>query len=570
MDSKKQRKILLLNMVLAAFIISVVIFVFESTADYKDISTGIDLFSQVYKHVLNNYVKEMTPTEISKDAINGILESLDPYSSFLEKRDFGQFMEDTKGEFGGLGIEISTPGDYPQIMSYPIEDTPAEKMGLRAGDLIVEIEGKSTYKMPLTEVVGMLRGKVGTNVKIKIRRGGQNELLEYTITRDKIPLHCVTYAGEIEEGIGYIRLRSFYQNASQEMDEAIQKLQDENVNGVILDMRGNPGGLLNAAQQVSNKFLAKDKLIVFTKDRSDKKDEYRAMAPAKLPAKPLVVLVDRASASASEIVAGAIQDHDRGVLIGETTFGKGLVQTVFYDLPGGNGLKLTTSLYYTPSHRCINKDRSVDEMYEEPELTELSEEAPEDTLNKIDKFYTLNNERVVYGGGGITPDIIIKHKKIGNIVSQLIYQNAFFDFAVKYAKAHDFDIDFPVTDEMIEEFKKYIDDEDVFKYSIPGKSYFDIFKKSVSLEEYNGDILARIDELEKNLIDKRNDDFDANREVIKRYLKRDITVAKFGSSQRAIASKDWDIQLQKAIEILNNPEMYNSILAPGAETGIEH
>jgi len=242
MDSRRQRKIILLNMVLAALIISVAIFVVESTADYEDISKGIELFGSVYKHVLDNYVKEMTPTEISKGAINGILESLDPYSSFFEIEEFGQFMEDTKGEFGGLGIEISTPGDYPQIMSYPFEDTPAEKKGLRAGDQIVEIEGKSTYKMPLSEVVGMLRGKVGTNVTIKIKRGGYKELIEHAITRAKIPLHSVTYAGEIEEGIGYIRLRGFNQNASQEMNEAIQKLQDENVNGVILDMRGNPGG----------------------------------------------------------------------------------------------------------------------------------------------------------------------------------------------------------------------------------------------------------------------------------------------------------------------------------------
>ncbi len=567
MDSKKQRKILLLNMVLAALIICVVLFVVESTADYNDIGKGIDLFSQVYQHVLNNYVEEKTPTEISKDAINGILGSLDPYSSFIDKSAFGQFMQDTKGEFGGLGIEISTPGDYPQIMSYPFEDTPAERIGLRAGDLIVDIEGKSTYKMPLSEVVGILRGKVGTNVTIKIRRGGQKELIEHTITRGKIPLHSVTFAGEIAPGIGYIKLRGFNQNASQEMDEAIQKLQEKNVGSVILDLRGNPGGLLESAHQVSNKFLAKDKLIVFTMDRSNNKIEYRAKAPAKLPAKPLVVLIDRASASASEIVAGAIQDHDRGVLIGETTFGKGLVQTVYYDLPDGNGLKLTTSLYYTPSHRCINKDRSADEMFEDPELMEHSEKAPKDTLNKK---YTLNSERVVYGGGGITPDIIIRYKRVGNIVSQLIYQNSFFNFSVIYAAENDLDIDFSVTDEMVEEFKTYIDDEDVFEYSIPGKSYFESFKKSVSREEYNGDVITIIDELEKALIDKRIEDFEANVEVIKRNLKREISAAKFGSSLRTIASKDWDIQLQKAIEVLKNPELYNSILAPGAETGIEH
>jgi len=573
MDTKKQRKFLLLNMILAAFILSFIMLIVESTGaysrNYEETGEGIDLFGEVYTHVLNNYIKETDPIELSKEAINGILESLDPYSSFLEKMDFKQLEEDTRGEFGGLGIEIATPKDYPRVMSYPIEGTPAEHK-LRAGDEIVEIEGKNTYKMPINEVVGMLRGKVGTPVTIKVKRGGSDELLKFDILRGKIPLRNVTYSGEIEEGIGYIKLSKFNQGASEEIDEALEELADKNVKGIILDLRRNPGGLLVAARDIANKFLPKKSLIVFTRDRAGKGEELLAPDPAKLPIKPLVVLVDRGSASASEIVAGAIQDHDRGVLIGEPTFGKGSVQTIYNDLPDGNGLKLTTALYYTPSHRSIHKERSLEELYGIGKEIESLEEAPEDTLAKKDKFYT-DKKRIVYGGGGITPDIIIKEESIGNIVSQLLYQNTFFDFAVSYAEKHtELNSSFTVNDEMIEEFKTFIMDENNFKYSIPGKTYLDNFRKTVEREKYNGDILTMVDDIEKALINKRKDDFEASKDAIARILKREITVAKFGSDERTVAQKNWDVQLQKAIEILNNPETYEAILAQGAETGIVH
>ncbi len=571
MDNRKKRTFLLMNLFLAAFIISLAILVIESTGaniSYKDIGDGYDLFNSVYTHVLNHYVKDVKSMDLSKDAINGIIESLDPYSSFLEKMDFSQLQDDTKGEFGGLGIAISTPKDYPRVMEYPIKNTPAEHK-LRAGDEIVEIDGISTYKMPLNKVVGMLRGKVDTQVTIKVKRGIIDDLLVFEITRGKISLHNIPYSGEIEEGIGYIKLIKFNQDASEEMNEALKGLIEKNVQGVILDMRMNPGGLLFSAQQIANKFLSKGALITYTRDRTDKKREYKAEDTAKLPLKPLVVLVNRGSASASEIVAGAIQDHDRGVLIGETTFGKGSVQTVFENLPGGNGLKLTTALYYTPSQRSINKERTIEELYMEPEEFETTE-TPEDSLDKREKFYT-DRARIVYGGGGITPDIIIKEKPIGNIVSQLLYQSVLSELAVAYTDKHpELTTDFEVTDEMVMEFKDHMMDEKKFKYSIPGKTYFDSFRKRVEREKYDGDILIEIDKLEKALIDKRDDDFNASRETIKRLLKREISAAKFGSAERTIASKAWDIQLQKAIEILKNPEMYNAILAPGAETGVEY
>lgn len=562
-------------MFLAAFLVSVVMLVVETSGawgnNYKEIETGIDLFGSVYNKVLENYITESDPVDLSKKAINGIVESLDPYSTFLDISAFQQLQADTKGSFGGLGIEISTPKDYPRVMSYPIEGTPAEHR-LRAGDEIVEIDGVSTFKMDLTKVVGMLRGEVGSEVSIKVKRGGSDDLLSFDIVRALIPLDNVRYAGVIDDGVGYIKLSRFNQHASKELDDAIDDLQKADVDGIILDLRYNPGGLLLAAVQVANKFLPKETKIVFTRDRNGVNEQLFAPDRAKLPLKPLVVLVNRGSASASEIVAGAIQDHDRGVLVGETTFGKGLVQTVFNDLPGGNGLKLTTSEYHTPSGRSIHKDRSMEELYEMEQTADDEDAvAPEDSLETREKFYTLNKQRVVYGGGGITPDLVVKDDTVGNIVAQLRYQSKFQDFAVKYVNSHpDLEIDFVVDEQMIEEFRSYISDEEQFEYTIPGKSYLDDFRKRVERELYNGDITEKIDELEQTLLDKRSDDFNASKDTIKLILRREIVAAKFGGAERAVASKDWDKQLQKAIEILQNPDMYDEILSQGAETGIQH
>jgi len=576
MDSRKQRKILLLNMVLAAFLISAVFFVFEAVngATYKDVGKSIDLWRQVYTNIINNYVKETDPWQTAKNSIEGMLQNLDPYSTFFDSTDFKQMQEDTRGEFAGLGIMIGTLNDYPTVMESPIENSPAMRAGLKTGDAIIDIEGESTFKMPINIVVSKLRGEVDTYVNIKVRRGLSEEPLKFTIQRAKIPLENISYSGEIEPDIGYIKLNKFNAEAFDEMSAALTKLQqNRNLKGVILDLRYNPGGLLTAARDIANAFLPKKSDIVSTRGRvSGETQKLIADDMPLMPQIPLVVLVNRGSASASEIVAGAIQDHDRGVLVGETTFGKGSVQTLI-DLPEGAGLKLTTAYYYTPSGRCIHREKSRDDemvafSQEEEELRGKSE-TEADTTHTASKFYTLTKERVVYEGGGITPDIIVKEKPVGNIVSQLVYQSVFFNFAVVYCEKHpDLQADFVVTDSMVEEFRQYIGVQGKFDYSIPGKTYLERFKASVEKEKYDSDVLAMIDKVEKTLVDRRNDDFNANIDVIKRILKREISATKFGSAAKTIASKDWDIQLQKAIGILKDPQEYNSILSKGALTGV--
>ncbi len=577
MDSRKQRKILFINMALAALLVSLILFVMEVSGapSIKDTGNGYDLFSKVYARVLNSYVKETDPWDLSKDAIKGILKNLDPYSDFFDPKDFKQLQDETRGAFGGIGIEIQVDPEknYPKVMAYPMADTPAEKVGLRARDLIVEIDGVSTKGMDINEVVSKLRGKPDTPVTIKVKRGTRDDLIEKKLIRAIIPLNNVAYSGEIQNGIGYIKLVRFNQEASEEMDAAIKKLKEAKVRGIILDLRNNPGGLLTAAKQVSNKFLKEGTVVVKTRGRDENaEDVLTADGAPRVPDLPLVVLVNQGSASASEIVAGAIQDHDRGVIIGETSFGKGSVQTVYEDMPNGTGLKLTTALYYTPSGRSIHKDRKLEDILlasmEEEDTSEAEiTQAQQDSLNNRPKFLT-DNKRVVYGGGGITPDITIKEKPVGNYVGQLFAQSVFFEFAGDYADAHpNLSRDFTVDDKLMNEFKTYVDTNKDFTYAIPGETNLKKFRDGLKRENYNGKLLAMVDSLEKAVIAERDKDFWDHSETIKRILKREIASAKFGAAERTIASKDFDVQLQKAIEVLNNPTEYSSLLTTGVKTG---
>jgi len=578
MDNRNQRKILFINMFLAALIVSGLLFVFESSSapstDYQAVGNGIDIWSKIYRTVLNDYVGDVDPTELATDGVEGMLKSLDPYSTYFPPGGFTQLKEDSEGEFAGLGIMIGTLNDYPTVMEPPFEDSPALRANMRAGDAIVKIEGESTYKMPINKVVSKLRGKVNTIVNISVQRSNHDELIELSITRKKISVINVPYSGEIEDDIGYIKLWKFNAEAPEEMRNAIDNLQEnENLKGIILDLRNNPGGLLNVAHDITNMFIPKGSMIVFTRGRrSGENKKLLARDMPMVPLKPIVLLVNRGSASASEIVAGAIQDWDRGVLVGETTFGKGSVQTL-NPLGGGAGLKLTTAKYYTPSGRCIHRERNIEEeaiaFSRQEEELRGTEESVEDSLKSMNKFYTMIKKRIVYEGGGVTPDIVIKEKPIGNIITQLSIQQVFYDFAFEYSEKHpDITEDFPITDELVEEFREYLKDEKVFKYKIPGKSYLDNFKKLIEREGYDGDVLGMIEDVETTLAGRSDDDFDANIETIKRILKREIAGTKFGSGTRTVAGKQWDRQLLKAIELLDNPDMYNSILSEGAETGV--
>jgi len=382
---------------------------------------NLKIISEVYERILENYVDEEDPKAIMEAAIKGMLDELDEHSNYLPPVTYEDLVMSTEGEFGGLGITINIRDHYPTVVS-PIEGTPAYYMGIQGGDQIIEIEGETTYDFSSRDAVKLLRGKPGTKVNITIDRPGEENPLPFTITRDIIKIESVPYAFMMED-IGYVRVQNFARTTKDELRAKLDELTDAGMRGLILDLRFNPGGLLDAAQGVSELFLPKDDLIVFTKGRlrSQNRSFYSQTRGKVYDQVPMIVMINGSSASASEIVSAAIQDHDAGLVVGQTSFGKGSVQTVFR-LDEDEALKLTTARYYTPSGRSIHKDRP--RHGEEPLMTEVdseteealeAEEAPLEgdpaelevqRFNK-EKFYT-DSGRVVLGGGGITPDIEIE------------------------------------------------------------------------------------------------------------------------------------------------------------------
>lgn len=407
---------------------------------YGDLDLFVDVFAKVHQF----YVDPVEPNALVQSAIDGMLRDLDPFSSYLDERSFQDLTISTQGEFGGLGIVVSVRDHYPTVIS-PIEGTPAHGLGIVAGDVISEIEGESTRDLPIDQVVGRLRGPQGTTVRIAIRREGETEDREYKIVREIIKLKSVPYAMLLGDEIGYVRLSNFSATSGEEVRAAVSDLERRGARSLILDLRENPGGLLSEAVDVSEMFLARGAVIVETRGRARSADHTYTSAEAK-PAltQPLVVLVSAGSASASEIVAGAIQDHDRGLVIGQTTFGKGSVQSLI-DLPGTRAaLKLTTAKYYTPAGRSIHKDLSaqeaealvLEEAGEDPEelpAPRTPEPAVPDSARPV---YKTDGGRLVYGGGGITPDVPVTPDTLGPVSREVRRRGLFFKFVGKYLARH--------------------------------------------------------------------------------------------------------------------------------------
>ncbi|HSG28628.1 MAG TPA: S41 family peptidase [Candidatus Krumholzibacterium sp.] len=406
---------------------------------------AIDLFNEILVKILDEYVEQKNVSELIDGAIQGMLEELDVHSIYMSRQQYENLMIDTEGEFGGLGIQIVVRDDYPTVIS-PIDDTPASRLGIQGGDRIIEIEGESTKGWTSDQAVEKLRGPEGTQVKITVGREGLDEPLPFTITREIIKVPSITYS-TILEGVGYVRLARFAKTTARELSTILSGFERENVKGVILDVRGNPGGLLTSAFQVSDLFLDKDKLIVYTEGRKGSNNRSFYSDGRNLHgSRPVVILVNGASASASEIVAGALQDWDRALIVGQPTFGKGSVQTVFR-LKDGEALKLTTQKYFTPSRRCIHKD------YDENGEPIVSEDAGKE-------YYTASG-RVVYGGGGITPDWTIDLPEFTEFQRNLELRSTFFSFAVDYTAYNDVGDDFTTTDQVLAEFRKHLDEKDI-------------------------------------------------------------------------------------------------------------
>src|SRR6266513_2965642 len=381
-------------------------------------------------------------------SIDGMLRTLDPHTSFLEPKEYADMQDRQKGTFYGLGILVTKRNDQVTVIN-PLEGTPAARLGIRAGDVISEVEGVSTDDLPLDDVVKKLKGPKGTTVHIKIMRVGIKEPIPLTIVRAAIPTNSISNVLMLRPGVGYIRIKDFTATTVRELDDAIERLRGEGMQKLVLDLRGNPGGLLDAAVGVADHFLDKGQMIVYTKGRTtDSAQDYTAPGKHQKIEIPLVIVVNRGSASASEIVAGAIQDHDRGLVVGETSWGKGLVQSV-YTLQYGAGLALTTSKYFTPSGRNIQRDYSS--FYDYYVADENDDTNNAEMPLKDRKVFKTDTGRVVYGGGGITPDVFVKPAPLTRTTQLLEVRSAIFNYAVDYAAKHpDLNKELVITPQIVE------------------------------------------------------------------------------------------------------------------------
>lgn len=554
-----------------------------------DFYEELSRLNKVLSEVNLKYVEDVDPAELSEAAIQGMRNILDPHTSVFAPKDYEDLKISTEGEFGGVGITISLRDNILTVIS-PLAGTPAFNLGIRAGDRILKIDGKDTHGYSLDEAVGKLRGKVGTDVTISIARAGVSELMDFTITRAKIVVHAVPFSGMLTKDIGYIKLSSFSLKTRDEVVDAILKLQKQGMKKIILDLRYNPGGLLNQAVEIGELFLKKGDLIVSTRGRTQHTESRSRRDGIVKEDVPLVVLVNQGSASAAEIVSGAIQDWDRGLIIGKTSFGKGSVQTIFPLDNQGYALKLTTAFYYLPFGRCINKpengikglklrDDAEDDSYadDESEPKADSVSAKKDTV-AIDTFFT-NAGRKMYGGGGITPDVDVELDPIPWVVQVQERMAMYFKFAVKIRPSLEkqgakIDADWSVPDSLFTQFKEFcLKDTNFTKIKSNSIATLEILEKDLIREQnFMGDsskvlsdstLNSEISALRKALENDRQKQFDENREYIMDGIKRELLTAVQGDSASTAFSLKRDAQVKEAVKYLSDMELYKkAITAP--------
>lgn len=530
----------------------------DSLYSYSRLATDIAF------RISSRYVDNIDSKDLIYAGIKGMMDILDPFSEFLEQKDFDRLQEATKGKYSGLGMTIMLKDNVVTVVA-PMEGTPAYRMGLRAGDKIIKIDGEPTQGMSTQEASNLMRGEAGTKVAITIEREGVDTPLDYTIERAVIELKTVPFYSVFERNgkkLGYVRLSRFGEEADSELDEAFTDLKSQHIEGLIFDLRSNGGGLLDQAVKVANYFLPKGSEVTSTKGRTSDQDRtlYASRDPLIDSSIPMVILVNDMSASASEIVAGSIQDWDRGIIIGNQTFGKGLVQQV-YPLSDNTALKLTTAKWYIPSGRCIQKDiRST----RHPEDLALNEQGQDTTTYEKEKeMYSTKGGRIVYGGGGVTPDVEVPEEKLNALEINLERLSLFFDFSVDYTTRHpELQEDFTVTPQMIEEFHQFLKDKD-FTYKSELELSLDKVKETLENNNKTEEYADLLDQFESHITKDKENQFNESQDYIKRSIKRDILTKLYG--EKAVYRENilkGDPYVDKAVDILTSTKEYSSILSP--------
>lgn len=539
-----------LSAVFFAFVIS--INAFGQSKEFE-ISKNLDIYSTLFKQLRLNYVDPINPGQLNEKAINAMLESLDPYTVYISESQIEDYKFMTTGQYGGIGALIQKRDDYV-IISEPYEGFPADKAGLMAGDKILSIDGNSAKGKTASQISELMKGQPGSSFEITVQRPNLDGELTKTIVREEIKIDNVPYYGMVENNIAYIKLTNFTDNAGASVAKAYRELQSNEPAGLVLDLRDNGGGLLHEAVNIMNIFVDKGQTIVKTKGKlPDKNNTYKTTRNAIDEDIPVVVLINNRSASASEIVSGAMQDLDRGVLVGERTFGKGLVQNIL-PLSYNTKAKITVAKYYIPSGRCIQEidySQGIDE-------NGGYEKIP-DSL--IQTYQTLNG-REVYDGKGIRPDIEMDPEKASRIAMTLYAKGHIFDFATKFRQDHDtiaLPPEFEVTPGIYDEFLAFLEGKE-FEYTTETEKALEKLKDKAQSEKYWPFIETHFKNLEQDLIEHKSNDLITFREDIMDLLRSEIVSRYYYQKGTIEASLKNDKQLKKAMEVLTNKTMYESIL----------
>ena len=546
---------------ISIFIISSTISFVAFTDNDFEITKNLDIYFTLFKEVNIFYVDEVDPAKMIKTSIDAMLSSLDPYTNYIPESQIEDYKFMTTGQYGGIGAMIRKEDEFV-VISEPYENFPAQKAGLKAGDIIISVDGDNIKGKTTSQVSDKLKGQPNTELKLEIKRPGTEKTFNVSVMREEIKLSSVPYSGIVGDSVGYIRLSRFTRDAGKDVKEALNSLKNKNVKSIILDLRGNPGGLLIEAVKITNIFIEKGEEVVSTKGKVSQWDKvYKAMFQSVDTKIPMAILVNRSSASASEIVSGALQDLDRGVVMGERSFGKGLVQTT-RKLSYNAQLKVTTAKYYIPSGRCI---QALD--YTNRREDGSVGKVPDSLITK----YKTKNGRVVYDGGGILPDIIKESESYSPIAFSLVVKNLIFDYATEYVIKHDSvspPDKFIFSDKDFNDFISFLSDKD-FDYETNSIKDFEKLLKSAKKEKYYKGSESIFDSLEVKLAHDKNKDLQNFKEEISELISEEIMSRYYYQDGRIKTMLLKDPIIDDAVKLLNDTARYNAILA-GTDKDAEH
>jgi len=550
-NSLKKIKIWLVASFIA--VASLTLVAFDDSVNFE-IAKNLDIYYTLFRELNLYYVDETKPGDLIKKSIDAMLNSLDPYTVYIPESQMEDFRFMTTGQYGGVGALIREDGDYI-VITEPYEGFPAQKNDIRAGDVILAVDGLSIKGKSTSEVSELLKGQPKTKINLKLKRPGITEPIEKTIEREEIKIDAVQYYGVVSDSIGYINLSSFTESSYIEVKNALTKLKENAaVKYLIFDLRRNPGGLLIEAVNITNLFVSKSEIIVSTKGKVKDWDKvYTGMMTPIAPEIPIAVLVNSGSASASEIVSGAIQDLDRGVVIGQRTFGKGLVQTT-RPLSYNAKLKVTTAKYYTPSGRCI-------------QALDYTHRNPDGSVGKVpDSLVTpfkTKNGRIVYDGGGVTPDINVEVEQFSNIKASLLTKNLIFDFATLYTIQHQSIPEitkFTITDEIYGQFIDFLKDKD-FDYQSESEENLKTLMQTAKEEKYYDLVKNEAEILKTKLAHDKNKDLQVFKEEIKQSVFQEIASRYYFQKGRIKALLISDPVIKEAIAVLQDKTRYKLVLS---------